>query len=82
MHWAILNGHPKFVAALIQLGCIPNNVKKSRRAGKERVTRLVKETPLDLAWRKFPDDVKLLSLLLNAGATGGSIDEVRKRLAS
>ena len=82
MHWAILNGHPEFVAALIQLGCTPNNVKKSRRAGKERVTRLVKETPLDLAWRKFPDDVKLLSSLLNAGATGGSIDEVRKRIAS
>lgn len=79
LHWAILNGHPEFVAALIELGCIPNNVKKSRRAGKERVTRLVKETPLDLAWRKFPHDVKLMSLLLNAGATGVCIDEVRKK---
>ena len=80
IHWAILNGHEEFVDALLDLGCNPNNVPKSRRAGKERQTSLHKESPLDLAWRKFPQNEALLSKLLKAGATGVHVNEIREAL--
>jgi len=80
MHWAILNGHTKFVDALLDIGCSPNNVPKSRRAGKERQTSLQKESPLDLAWRKFPKNEALLSKLLKAGAISVHMDDIRHAL--
>lgn len=80
MHWAILNGHTKVVDALLDVGCRPNNVPKCRRAGKERQTSLQKESPLDLAWRKFPKNEALLSKLLKAGAMSVHMDEIRHAL--
>ena len=80
IHWAILNGHTEFVDTLLDLGCNPNNVPKSRRAGKERQTSLHKESPLDLAWRKFPENEPLLSKLLMAGATGVHVNIIREAL--